>query len=84
VGAPAGSSVTLKCIWVYQTPGLMAPGAAASIAHHEGTETVQIGDAVTTDYAFDDPWELMPGRWAVRLWLGDRKLLEQSLPVVKK
>ena len=35
-------------------------------------------------YSFDDPWEIVPGTWRFEIWLGGRKMAEQSFNVSKE
>jgi hypothetical protein len=40
-----------------------------------------IGDVHWRGYAFDEPWEVVPGVWTIEIWQGDRKLLERSFTI---
>jgi hypothetical protein len=37
-----------------------------------------------TGYTLAEPWELMPGKWVISIWQGNRKLGEQQFTVVKE
>lgn len=84
VGSPQGAKVTLRKVTRFPPPGLKSPAAKEALRFSEVAVTRTIGrDAGYVDYGFDDPWELVPGRWTIELWLGNRKLAAQSFTVVR-
>jgi hypothetical protein len=84
VGSPQGAKVTLRKVTRFPPPGLKSPAAKQALKFSEVAVTRTIGrEAGYVDYGFDDPWELVPGRWTIELWLGDRRLAAQSFTVVK-
>jgi len=82
VGAPSGGTVSLKKVTVFPPAGLRSPAVSQPIHRSEATVTSKIGETTYTGYRFDDPWELVPGAWAIQLWYGDRKLVEKKFTVV--
>jgi hypothetical protein len=80
-GMPAGKSVTLKKVTVFPPGGLHSPAVAQTLYRNEATTDGNIGETSYTGYKFDDPWELVPGPWAIELWYGGRKLAEQKFTV---
>lgn len=84
VGSPQGAKVTLRKVTRFPPPGLKSPAAKEALKFSEVAVTRTIGrEAGYVDYGFDDPWELVPGRWTIELWLGERRLAAQSFTVVK-
>ena len=78
VGAPSGKSVSLKKVMVFPPAGLRSPAVSQPILRNETTTTSKIGETTYTGYRLDDPWELVPGPWAIQLWSGDRMLAEKK------
>jgi hypothetical protein len=84
VGSPQGAKVTLRKVTRFPPPGLKSPAAKEALRFSEVAVTRTIGrEPGYVDYGFDDPWELVPGRWTIELWLGERRLAAQSFTVVK-
>ena len=81
VGAPGGKSVSLKKVMVFPPAGLRSPAVSQLLYRDESTVTPKIGATSYTGYRLDDPWELVPGPWAIQLWYGDRKLAEKKFTV---
>ena len=85
VGKPKGANVTLRKIVTFPPGGLHNPASKEAVSRWEGNiARILSGKPNYTDYAFDDPWELVPGRWTIELWDGDRKLASQSFNVIKQ
>ena len=84
VGAPANAKVTLRKITHFPPGGLQPPAPREALSRSESTITRNIGGEVSyTGYAFDDPWELVPGPWTIELWYGDRKLVSEGFTIFK-
>jgi hypothetical protein len=84
VGSPTGKPIELRKVTIYPPAGLKSPKAPTPLQNSSYTLSRKIGETSFTDYAFDDPWELVPGPWTIQLWLGDRKLAEKKFTVVVK
>jgi hypothetical protein len=83
VGAPDGAPVEVTGITNFPPAGLKSPGASAPLRNYQYTSTVKIGEIGYTDYAFDDPWELVPGPWTVEIWADHRRLAVENFTVVQ-
>jgi len=83
LGAPAGTKLTIKRVWVLPKPGFHPPSGPA-IGHLDRTDTVTIGGDTLVTYGFDDAWELVPGRWTIKFFYGDRLLGERQFTMVKR
>jgi hypothetical protein len=83
-GAPAGAKVTLRKEVRYPAPGARPPGSASALALSSASTDVPLNRVRFTGYTLAEPWELIPGRWVISLWLGDRKLSEQQFTVVRE
>jgi hypothetical protein len=81
IGTPAGTTVPIRIVTVYPPAGLSPPNTAQPIHNSEMNVTRKIGDTSYNDYGFDDPWELVPGSWAIQIWYGNNKLAEQNFTV---
>ena len=82
VGAPEGAKVSLRSIVIYPPGGIHPPGKAPVPQYAVNVNRVIGGQSYLHWYAFDDPWELVPGTWTFQLWYGDHKIAEQSFLVV--
>jgi len=83
VGTPEGASVDIKGITNFPRGGLHKPGEAEPLRNYQYTGTEKIGQTYFTDYAFDDPWELVPGIWTVEIWIDNRLMASKSFTVVQ-
>jgi hypothetical protein len=83
VGTPKGAKVSVKRDWRLPEPGFRSPSADTPILRLDRVDETKIGDTVYVSYAFDDPWELVPGPWTIEFWYGDRKLDERQFMVSK-
>jgi Domain of unknown function (DUF3859) len=80
-GEPAGAPITLRKVVIYPDGGLKPPNSPTPLRKVERELARKLGATSYADYAFDDPWELVPGTWTFQLWEGDRKLAEKSFIV---
>jgi len=83
VGTPDGAPVEVTGITNFPPAGLKSPSASAPLQDYQYKATVKIGQIDYTDYAFDDPWELVPGPWTVEIWADHRRLAFKSFTVVQ-
>jgi hypothetical protein len=82
-GAPVGANVKVREIVLYPPGGIRPPGKAA-VNQYATEQNIAIGTkSRLTWYAFDDPWELVPGKWTFQVWYGNHKIAEQTFTVVK-
>jgi hypothetical protein len=84
IGSPKGKIVQLRKVTIYPPEGVKSPQSPTPLQSNERLITPAIGDLSDTGYIFDDPWELVPGKWKFQLWLGDRLLAEKEFTVVAK
>ena len=84
IGVPNGTPISLKRVLIYPPAGLHPPSPAPPISRREAAYSANVGEVQGFDYAFDDPWEVVPGPWTLQYWYGDRKLLEQTFTVVNQ
>jgi hypothetical protein len=83
VGTPDAAPVEVTGITNFPPPGLKSPSQSAPLRNYQYTKTVKIGEIGYTDYAFDDPWELVPGPWTVEIWVDHRRLAIENFTVVR-
>lgn len=81
IGAPVGTEVSMRTVTVFPPAGLSPPNTAQPIHSHEINNAHKIGEIVYSGYAFDDPWELVPGAWTLQIWYGNNKLAEKNFTV---
>jgi hypothetical protein len=81
-GAPDGGLVTLRIVTRYPRPGAMPPGAAHPLRTTEQPLRRKLNHVIEAGYTLQEPWELIPGRWAIEVWSGDRKLGQQEFTLV--
>ncbi len=82
-GAPAGAKLTIKRVWILPKPGFRPPKGSA-IDHLDREDIVTIGGDTLVTYGFDDPWELVPGRWSMKFYYGSRLIGERQFTMVKR
>jgi hypothetical protein len=81
-GPTAGERVLLGKVVHY--PTVMTPPAPEQpLSEVTGLFELAVGKASYTEYAFEQPWELVPGVWTFQLFEGERKLAELSFTVVE-
>ncbi|HET7085935.1 MAG TPA: DUF3859 domain-containing protein [Rhizomicrobium sp.] len=83
-GTPYDAKVTIKQVTIYPPAGVTSPKTGLLYTNSFST-TYRIGmPPIFAGYDIDSPWEVVPGVWTIQLWIGDRKLAEQSFTVVSK
>jgi hypothetical protein len=83
-GAPTDAKVTVRKETRYPAPGARPPGSASPLAVSSVSTDVPLNRVRFTGYTLAEPWELVPGKWVISVWFGDRKLGEQQFTVVKE
>src|SRR5215469_8874785 len=81
VGAPNGAPENITTTTRFPLPGLAMPGAAEPILVNRYVVSADIGRGGYHGYRFDEPWELVPGRWTLEIWSRDRLLASHSFMV---
>lgn len=84
VGTPDGATVRVKGITNFPAVGLSKPGTSEPLRNYQYEDIEQTGQIYFTDYAFDDPWELVPGTWTVEIWVDDRRMAFETFTVVQQ
>jgi hypothetical protein len=84
VSGPPGTKATVRKETKYPAPGARPPGSASPLAHSSVSLEVPMNRVRFTGYTLAEPWELIPGKWVISIWQGDRKLGEQQFTVVKE
>lgn len=82
IGADRGSA-KLKIVTLIPQPGIRNPNTGRTTVRNEYIETRPIGSTQYTGYTFDNPWEIVLGKWTKEIWDGEHKLATQSFDVVK-
>ncbi|HEY6085865.1 MAG TPA: DUF3859 domain-containing protein [Nitrospira sp.] len=83
-GTPSGESISYRQEVHYPLPGANVPGGTAPLAMSSATYPATLNRTSYTGYALTDPWELIPGKWLIQVWVGDKKLAEQAFYVTRK
>ena len=83
-GAPTDAKVTVREEIRFPAPGARPPGSASPLALTSVSTEVPLNRVRFTGYTLAEPWELIPGKWVISVWFGDRKLGEQHFTVVKE
>ena len=70
--------------YVYSFPELRNPVTGRSYTNFESMgEAKGHGPSSGAFYNLTDPWELVPGKWTIQVFVNDRKLLERQFTLVK-
>jgi len=83
VGTSNGTSVKLKMVTHYPSPGLREPKTGNIMMRDESYTERKLGASGYRFYTLEESWELVPGTWTFEVWEGDRKLATQSFTVIK-
>ena len=83
-GVPTDAKVTVRKEVRYPSPGARPPGSASPLALSSVSTEVPLNRVRFTGYTLAEPWELVPGKWVISVWFGDRKLGEQHFQVVSE
>ncbi len=82
VGKPAGRKARLKIVWLYPQPGLKNPDTGTAKMRDE-YEDEQILDTTTSYFwQLGSSWALVPGKWTLEIWQGDRRLAKHDFALV--
>lgn len=80
VGTPDGAAV--PCIAKCLHPTYTDPTSGRTSDTEEWTNVVPIGRATYIGYTLDEDWEIVPGRWTIRVSVGSELKVEQSFTLV--
>jgi Domain of unknown function (DUF3859) len=78
VGKPDGSTVNLRKVIVFPSPGLQPPDSSKRLSKADFEVEARIGETNSELYTLEDNFELVPGTWVLEMWHGSRKLVAQS------
>ena len=82
-GARDGERAMLRSVWKIPAPGIVNPNDGKTYLESAADFPTTIGSNHLRGYAFEQPWEIVPGAWTLEIWQGDRKLLEKSFEIKK-
>jgi len=80
-GERDGERAMLRSVWKIPAPGIVNPANGNAYRQSVSDFPTTIGTNHWRGYGFDEPWEVVPGEWAIEIWQGDRKLLEKSFTI---
>ena len=83
VRAPGQTSVRLRSVTRYPSPGLTNPVTKVTGMRDETVLTFTVGEASQDLFHFTYDWELVPGVWVWQLWDGETKVAEKSFVIVR-
>ena len=70
--------------YVYSFPEMRNPNTGRSYTNFESLGGAKgHGPSSGIFYNLTDPWELVPGKWTIQVFVNDRKLLERQFTLVK-
>jgi len=79
-GTPLQSMTTITQVIIFPPKGLKKPGKER-VYQSKIDFQAKIGGYGYISYAFDDEWEVVPGKWIVQLWHTGKKLAEKTFNV---
>ncbi len=79
--SPRGGRIEVKNVIRFPGEGLKAPGGRV---YKESSENrrITIGQRDFYGYAFDEPWEIVPGEWVFEVWHGEARLIRKTFTVL--
>jgi len=82
LGRPEDARVTIRQVTLFPPQGITSPKTGL-LHDHSFSAVYRIGmSGIFAGYDVDEPWELVPGKWTIQLWVDDRKLAEESFALV--
>ena len=82
IGTPANGQVKLKDVNIVPAPGLRNPRTGETIFREEVDVVKSVRGIHRSDYTLSET-SLLPGTWTFQLWIGNRKMAEQTFLLVK-
>jgi len=80
IGRPSGQQVNCWIRWSH--PKVTNPETKESSERSEFPGRHPIGEAASTGFTFDHPWELVPGEWTVQIFWDWKLVAEKTFVVV--
>jgi len=77
-GRPLGGRATITVLTRFPGEGLLDPDAEAPRASDRREVDVLLGDVRFHGYRISEPWELVPGDWAIELWSGEELMAQKT------
>ena len=79
--SPNGRLIPITSIIKFPEPGLVSPRGRVYLVSRENSR-VQIGKPTFYGYAFDEPWEMVPGEWIFEIWHKKARLVKKRFIVL--
>jgi hypothetical protein len=77
----AGQTVPYRVVWRYPRDGLTDPRSGKTVHESMREGTASVDRPRSEGHAFVYDWGLVPGEYIVKIWVGDKKLIEQAFDV---
>lgn len=81
-GTPADGRARLRVVWRYPNDGIKSPGGKSKYSDAY-EDTFNIGSTEALYWYLGASYTLVPGRWTVELWDGERRLLSADFNLGK-
>ena len=78
-GNPSGEMVNCSIRWIH--PKLTNPSSGQTSEQDQWQSLVPIGYPGSAGYTFDNPWELVPGKWTIQVIYESKVLAEKTFNV---
>lgn len=82
IGQPTGSSVSIQAIIRFPPSGARPVAGGLPIHFSQAERMRNLNSSSLEFWSFSEPWELVPGMWAIEFWHEGRKFAEQKFDVV--
>lgn len=79
-GNPTGAVVNCSIRWIH--PKLTNPSSGRASEQEQWRTQRLIGYPESAGYTFDNPWELVPGKWTIQVIYESKVLAEKTFSVV--
>ncbi|XOV88561.1 MAG: DUF3859 domain-containing protein [Pseudomonadota bacterium] len=79
--SPRGAEMNVTNIIRFPGEGLKRPGGRSWTESRENRK-IRIGHRDFYGYAFDEPWEMVPGEWVFEVWHNNARLIRKTFTVV--
>lgn len=80
-GRPEGEKIALTVVGTFPPEGMTHPGTGDTTHEQRYRRYVRIGEETFDGYGLSKPWEVVPGQWTIRVFHGERLLIEREFIV---
>ena len=82
-GRPDADFVKYRVVWRFPSIGIKNPKTKKTTSFVAFDRSCEINSRrCFRGYVFDEPWELVPGRWRLEIWMAQKMISQQEFEVM--